>query len=117
MVEAIKEYFNKYATFTGRTNRKTFWLTVLDLFLINIALSVLGMILRSIGDAGSTIYSIISLVWSLATIVPSLAMIIRRLHDINKSGWYILMGLIPLAGPIILLVYYLKDSVNEGNNY
>ena len=117
MVEAVKEYFSKYATFSGRTNKGTFWWTVLGLFLINLALILIGKLFGMMGNAGTTIMSIVRTIWSLGTIIPSLALAVRRLHDINKSGWFILMGLIPLAGPIILLVYYLKDSVNEGNNY
>ena len=60
---------------------------------------------------------IISVLYSLAVIVPGIALVVRRLHDINKSGWYYFMACIPLAGPIIFLIYMLTDSVNEGNQY
>jgi uncharacterized membrane protein YhaH (DUF805 family) len=50
---------------------------------------------------------ILVVIWALATIVPSLALTVRRLHDSNKSGWMILLGLIPFAGPIIVVVFTL----------
>ena len=54
--------------------------------------------------------------YSLAVLVPSIALIVRRLHDINKSGWYYFMVLIPIAGPFIFLYYMVTDCV-EPNNY
>lgn len=54
---------------------------------------------------------------ALGTIVPSLAVAVRRLHDTNKSGWYYLIGLIPLVGPILLLVWFFTDGNRFTNNY
>ena len=115
MVEAIKEFFTKYATFSGRTSRKTFWLTILDFFIIGFVLGIVGSILSAItGNENMT--TIITCIFELV-IVPSIAMGVRRLHDINKSGWWYLISLVPLVGSIILLVFYCMPAVNEGNNY
>jgi uncharacterized membrane protein YhaH (DUF805 family) len=55
--------------------------------------------------------------YSLAVLIPALAVAVRRLHDTGRSGWWLLIGLIPLVGPIVLLVFYLLDSDREPNAY
>ena len=55
--------------------------------------------------------------WSLAILLPGLAVAIRRLHDIGKSGWFVLLALIPIVGSIILIVFYVKDSEPGENKY
>ena len=99
--EAIGNFFKKYAEFSGRATRSEFWFAALFNFLVGFA----AMFIPFIGW-----------LYPLAVLVPSLAIAWRRLHDIGKSGTYFLMGLIPLAGPIILIVYYCTDSVGD-NEY
>ena len=60
---------------------------------------------------------IVGLVWILATVVPLLAVLVRRLHDTNRSGWWALIGLVPLAGFIILLVFTVTDSDAGANRF
>ena len=118
MVEAVKEFFEKYATFEGRTDRKTFWLTVLGLFLIGFAIGIVCSILGGVlGVDAEKLSQYVSGLVSLATLVPSLALDCRRLHDINKSGWWQLIALVPFVGWIILLVFLCLPAVEEGNNY
>lgn len=122
MIEAYKKFWSNYANFNGRTSRADFWWTVLANFLVEMIIGfvcgfISGLTGASNGDASSVLPTLLSSLYSLAIFVPSLALAVRRLHDINKSGWYLLMGLIPLAGGIILLVYYLSDSVNTNNQY
>lgn len=119
MVEEVKNglisMFTNYAKFSGRTGKREFWMTILGYFVINIVLSfVCGFI---DGASNGSIGSLISGLWSLGTIIPLWALEVRRLHDTNKSGWYLLISLIPLVGVILLIIQYTKDSVNEGNNY
>ena len=116
MVEATKEFFTKYATFKGRTSRKNFWLAVLGIFIISFLLGIVCGILQSVTGSES-ITSIVTLIWELALIVPSIAIGVRRLHDINKSGWWYFISFVPFVGSIILLVFYCLPAVNEGNNY
>ena len=112
MIEAYKKFWLNYTNFKGRASRSDYWYVVLANFIIGIIFGILG------GSADTTnIFDIIYYMYTLAILVPGLAICVRRLHDINKSGWYYLMILIPLAGPIIVLVYLCKASVNENNQY
>jgi uncharacterized membrane protein YhaH (DUF805 family) len=99
----------KYAEFSGRARRKEFWMFVLINFAISI---VLGIVEGLLGDAG-----FLSSIYGLAVMVPSIAVSARRLHDINKSGWLQLLGLIPLVGLIILIVFFAKEGDAGPNAY
>ena len=99
----------KYAVFSGRARRKEFWMYILFYFIIAV---VLGIIDGVIGTGG-----ILGGLYGLALLVPTLAVSVRRLHDTNRSGWFILIGLIPLIGWIILLVFYCMDSQAGDNQY
>lgn len=112
MVEAYKKFLTNYANFNGRSTRSDYWYVVLANFLIGFVIGFVGGILNL-----GTVVTTISSVYSLAILVPSLALAVRRLHDINKSGWYYFMALIPVVGLIILLVYFCTPSVNENNRY
>ena len=129
MIDACKEFFAKYATFSGRTSRKTFWMTVLGIFVITFLISFVSSLVFGTTEIPTEVAAeealktyfgnpanIILMVWSLIMIVPSIAMSVRRLHDINKSGWWYLLSFIPF-GSIVLFVFYCLPSVNEGNNY
>jgi uncharacterized membrane protein YhaH (DUF805 family) len=138
MIEAYKKMMKNYANFNGRTNRKDFWLAVLAYFIIEMVVSLPGNIITIISNVSANtgtaagagvggvlavigiIFSLLSMLVSLAHIVPVLAIEVRRLHDINKSGWFILIGLASICcgiGFIILLVFYCFDSVEEGKQY
>ncbi len=99
----------KYAVFEGRARRKEYWMFVLISFLISLVLAVL----ESSADIGDMLTNI----YSLAILVPTLAVGVRRLHDVGKSGWWLLIGLIPLIGLIILIVLFARDSVPGSNKY
>jgi uncharacterized membrane protein YhaH (DUF805 family) len=92
-----------YATFSGRARRKEYWMFVLFSFLISIVLSVVDSVLGSPGIIGG--------LYSLAVLCPSVAVSIRRLHDTGRSGWWILVALIPFLGWIYLI--YLQASEGE----
>lgn len=62
-------------------------------------------------------YAVLNVAWSLATLVPMLAVGVRRLHDVGKSGWYLLISLIPIVGAIILIVWYCTDGNANDNKY
>lgn len=106
MVEAYKKFLSNYANFNGRSSRSDYWYVILANFIIGIVLGLLG-------DFGT----ILSSIYSIAIFIPGIALVVRRLHDINKSGWSYLFVLIPLVGWIILLVFLCTDSVNENNKY
>ena len=89
--ESIRVCFSKYATFTGRASRSEFWWFVLFLVLASTACGV-------ISDK-------LSAVFTVATLVPAMAVGTRRLHDVDKSGWMQLIGLIPIVGWILVIVW------------
>jgi uncharacterized membrane protein YhaH (DUF805 family) len=105
--EAISDGFSKYATFSGRSSRSAYWWWTLFYVLI--------IIVASIIDAAIKIPVLAALVW-LAFIIPNLAVLVRRLHDTDHSGWWVLIGFIPLLGAIVLIVFACTDS-GPSNKY
>jgi uncharacterized membrane protein YhaH (DUF805 family) len=106
LVKNYRAVLQKYADFTGRATRSEYWYFALGNLIINIVLSLFGYI----GDIVSGIYG-------LAVIIPGLAVGARRLHDTNKSGWWLLLVLIPIIGWIILIVWTVIDSDAGTNKY
>jgi uncharacterized membrane protein YhaH (DUF805 family) len=104
-----------YAGFTGRARRKEYWMFVLfNLIFAFGALildNVLGIAIDGVG------YGPLYLIYLLAMMIPSLAVAVRRLHDVGKSGWMILISFIPLIGTIWLLVLLVSDSTPGENQY
>jgi uncharacterized membrane protein YhaH (DUF805 family) len=100
----------KYATFSGRSQRAEYWYFVLFNIIITI---VLGIISAVIGDDSS----ILGILYSLAVLIPGIAVSVRRLHDVGKSGWMLLITLIPLIGAIWLFVLMVIDSNPSDNKY
>jgi uncharacterized membrane protein YhaH (DUF805 family) len=97
-----------YVGFEGRARRTEYWMFAL----INVAiLIVLSLISRAIGN------SILYTIYALAVFLPGLAVAVRRLHDTDKSGWWLLIGLIPIIGAIVLLVFMVSDSTPGANQY
>ncbi|MBK7636588.1 MAG: DUF805 domain-containing protein [Saprospiraceae bacterium] len=109
---------NKYAEFNGRARRKEFWMYVLVTTLITISCYVV----IAIGAAFSNDliiyfgYFLLILI-SFGLFIPNLAVYIRRLHDTNRSGWFLLIGVIPFIGFLILLVFLLTEGTYGPNKY
>ena len=99
---------NKYAQFEGRAHREEFWMWFLINFLISIGIGIVGSIIH---------LPVLQLLYSLGVLVPGLAVGARRLHDTNKSGWLQLIGLIPVVGWIVLIVFWAQDSDPGQNNF
>ncbi|WP_312185486.1 DUF805 domain-containing protein [Sphingobacterium sp.] len=118
----LKEAFLKvvrdnYANFEGRARRKEYWMFMLAQFVLFLALSIVGGIFYAISSTlGGLIFGIISLL-SLALIIPGLAVTVRRLHDTNKSGWFILVSLIPFVGGLYLLYLEILEGDKGPNQY
>ncbi|SEP76174.1 DUF805 domain-containing protein [Microlunatus flavus] len=127
---AIKRFFTKYATFSGRASRGEYWWAYLfqvvvvfvlyalagaSLFAAATASSATGATpqMGPLGYIGSSLLSL----FALGTIVPSLAVAVRRLHDTGRSGWYILFGLIPLVGGIIVIVFLASATTPAAEQY
>jgi len=109
------EVLKKYAVFSGRARRKEYWFFALFNFL---AALVLGFIEMSAGlTYGQYGYGPLSIIYACAVLIPSLAVSVRRLHDIGRSGWWLLIGLVPLIGAIVLIVFAFLDSQPGDNEY
>ena len=105
----------KYAVFEGRARRAEFWFFGLFNGIISIVLGILGAMIAG-GDTDHPALFISNL-YGLAVLLPSLAVSVRRLHDTGRSGWWLLIGLIPIVGAVVLLVFYVQDSDSGDNEY
>jgi uncharacterized membrane protein YhaH (DUF805 family) len=126
--EAVRRFFKKYATFTGRASRSEYWWWALISgvvgIVLNIIVSVGGSAGATVNDSGATVPGpgmivgvVLAVIWGLATIIPSLALVVRRLHDVNFSGWMILIGLVPFLGGLALLIFMLLPPKPEGQRF
>jgi uncharacterized membrane protein YhaH (DUF805 family) len=106
--DAIRSVFSQYVGFTGRARRSEFWYWTLFQIIVGIVASILD---RAVFDRNNAAFSVIV---GLGLLLPSLAVAVRRLHDSGRTGWWLLIGLIPVIGTIILIVFYVQDS--QGDN-
>lgn len=90
--DAVKVCFTKYATFSGRATRSEFWYFQLFLLLVNIALNIMSLV-------SPGFFMVISVLWGFGVMIPALAVAVRRLHDVGKSGWYVLLS---FAGSVLM---------------
>ncbi|MGM0877452.1 MAG: DUF805 domain-containing protein [Bacillota bacterium] len=108
-MEWYLKVLKNYVGFKGRARRKEYWMFALFSVIISIVLSIIELAID--------IESIFSGLYSLAILLPSLAVTVRRLHDIGRSGWWLLIGIIPVIGAIVLLVLSCLDSQEGDNKY
>ena len=111
MIEAVKYGLANYVNFEGRTGRATFWWWVLAVILAAI---VAGILDEGLGAGDMEPFS---LLLGLAVFLPNLAMGARRLHDTGRSAWWLLIGLIPLIGLLVLIFFYVQPSNPAGEKY
>ena len=108
----LKVMRENYANFNGRARRKEYWMFALFQFILMIVLMILDSVLGLGFDIGGIPlgYGWLYTLGALAHFIPGLAVVVRRLHDVGKSGWFYLIGLIPLIGVIWLLVLMCTDG-------
>jgi len=109
------DVLKQYAVFKGRARRKEYWFFILFNLIASVVLTVIDF-MTGLLDAELGI-GLLSGLYSLAVLIPSLAVTVRRLHDTDRSGWWLLIGLVPLLGAIVLLVFMLLDSTPGDNRY
>lgn len=102
------EVLKKYAVFSGRARRREYWMFFLVNFIVGLVLAVIGRVLD---------LEILQYLYSLAVLLPGLGVSVRRLHDTGRSGWWLLIALVPLIGAIVLLVFLVSDSQPDTNQY
>ncbi len=110
LIENYKKVLKDYSNFSGRAGRAEFWNFFLANFIIMLVLSIISKI---IGDETNTLSSI----YNLFVLLPGLAVGIRRLHDVGKSGWMMLVSLIPIVGAIWILILEIKVGDPNENEY
>jgi uncharacterized membrane protein YhaH (DUF805 family) len=121
MQTAVKTVLSKYATFSGRAARPEFWWFTLAVVILSVVLSIIegGVLAPMLGfeafaeEAGEPLRWVASLILFL----PSLAVAVRRLHDIDRSGWWYLIILVPIIGPLILLYWYIQPGTDGSNQF
>ena len=105
----------KYAVFSGRARRKEYWIFALFNLVFSTVLSIIDFMTGSFSiDVGM---GLLGGLYSLAILIPSLAVGVRRLHDTGRSGWWLLIVLVPIIGVIMLLVFTVQDSESGDNAY
>jgi len=109
------DVLKKYAVFSGRARRREYWFFVL----FNIIFSLVATLIDSIIGTGSfeSGGGILSLIYTIAMILPSLSVAVRRLHDTGRSGWWLLIVLVPIIGAIVLLVFFCQNSEAGDNQH
>lgn len=109
--EAVRSALQQnYCNFSGRASRSEFWWYVLFTFLVSVVIGWIGFVSRDLGNVINTLVG-------LALLLPGLGLSVRRLHDTGRSGWWILINLIPVVGNIIYLVWMCQDSQMTPNQY
>jgi len=112
--EAVKMSWARYASFGGRASRSEYWFfTLFHLLTILLAMVVSYLAMLAIPALGFILYSIVV----FGTLLPHLAVSVRRLHDVNRTGWWYLFGIVPLLGAIVLLVWFCTDGTRGPNRF
>ena len=118
---AVRTVLSKYLVFQGRATRSEFWYWMLALVLVSIVLTLVDSVVLSpsLGferfspQAGQPLQTL----FNLATLLPTLAVTVRRLHDTDHSGWWVLLGLVPIIGGLVLLWWYIQAGTRGDNGY
>ena len=114
MQDAVRTVFGKYVDFSGRARRAEYWWFTLFAIVVGLVLGIVDSVLfqRAMGSIG-----ILSALWNLALLLPSLAVSVRRLHDGNRSGWWLLIVLIPLIGALVVIYWFVQRGTVGPNDF
>lgn len=108
---------HRYADFSGRSRRKEYWMFALLVFAVYVAISIIGAVLSGgSGDMGGFTMILLG-IFALGILVPSIAVQVRRFHDQDKSGWFVLLGFIPFIGGFIVLYFMIMEGTRGPNQY
>lgn len=109
------DVLRKYAVFSGRARRKEYWFFVLFNILVSLLLGIIDGLTGSFSHSAGI--GLLGGLYTLAVLIPSIAVSVRRLHDTDRSGWWLLISLIPVIGAIVLLIFMVLDSQTGENQY
>ena len=113
--EAVRSVLSQYATFSGRARRSEFWLWILATAIAGLLVGVADNLLRDVLGFGNK--QPLSAIYSLAILVPGLAVAVRRLHDTDRSGWWLLLTLIPILGQLALIWFWTRPGTAGPNRF
>ncbi len=116
MLEWMLLPLKRYADFSGRSRRKEYWMFVLGVFIAVVILSILEGI-AGLGGMVGGVYGPLTTLLLVGIIVPSIAVQVRRFHDQDKSGWFVLLALIPLVGGIAVFVFMCLEGTKGPNRF
>lgn len=125
-MDAVKSAYRNYVNFNGRAARSELWWFTLFTILVSIVIGVvesslgMGRGMMEMGNGGfsaSFAGGPLSAIWSLANLLPSLAVGARRLHDVDRSGWWMLIIFIPILGALLLLYWYVTKGTSGDNRF
>lgn len=109
------EVLKKYAVFNGRARRKEYWYFILFNLIASFVFGFIDGIIGTFSlEAG---IGLLGGLYTLAVLIPSIAVSVRRLHDTDRSGWWLLIALIPLIGAIVLIVFFVQDGTSNENKH
>jgi uncharacterized membrane protein YhaH (DUF805 family) len=114
---AVRSVLTQYVGFQGRARRAEYWWFALFSVLVGIATTILDLALGTDFENSALSGGFFNLIANLALLLPSLAVAVRRLHDTDRTGWWLLIGLIPLLGAIVLLVFFVQDGTPGQNRF
>jgi uncharacterized membrane protein YhaH (DUF805 family) len=121
--EAISSGLSNYTTFSGRASRSEFWwwqlfyvVAMLVVYLVGVVIMMIALSM-GMGLFGAIIPTVLILLLVLGLILPTLSVTVRRLHDVDKSGWWYFIGLIPLVGTIVLLYFFVIQGTSGENRF
>jgi uncharacterized membrane protein YhaH (DUF805 family) len=106
----------RYAEFSGRSRRKEYWMFVLFQIIVVVVLGIVEGALGLTGMVAGAYGPLTALFW-LAVLIPGIAVGIRRLHDTDRSGWWLLLAFVPIIGAIVLIVFFASDGTNGSNRF
>lgn len=109
MKSAVTNVYTNYAGFSGRAGRSEYWYFALFMLIVVIVLGIVDNAIFGMGLLGG--------LFSLASLIPALAVGARRLHDINRTGWWLLLGLVPIIGALVLIYFFVQPSQPGNNEY
>ncbi|VXC91118.1 DUF805 domain-containing protein [Sphingomonas sp. AX6] len=110
----------RYAEFSGRSRRKEYWLFHLAIIVVFVAVVILfggSGVLFDPYSVGSSVTGVVVVIAALALVIPSLAVQVRRFHDQNRSGWFVLIGFIPYVGSLIVFIFILLPGTPGDNRF
>ena len=112
--QAFSRFWSKYVRFSGRASRSEYWFAVLAVFGMTLGAVAMDLVLMG---SGTSDFGPFSTILNLALFLPMLALSLRRLHDIDRSAWWSLIGFVPLVGGIVLLVFACTEGTKGPNRF